>query len=264
MTEAPFKQEKAALSDDEQASRRPETAADGGDYAPQAMLAAAQNGEQEAMETLIQRNEGLIHGIVRRFTDRAQRIGAEYDDLYQLACIGFIKAVSQFDFTLEYRFSTYAVPKMIGEIRRFLRDDGPIKVSRSVREVSGKIEAARESLLKRLGREPSVSEIAAATGLTSEEVAAQENRMPQVVSPDGETDTLESIPDPSQPEETLLDRLALSASVASLPPRERSVISLRYERGLTQQKVALILGVSQVQVSRIERSALEKLRRLLC
>lgn len=212
MTEAPFKQEKAALSDGGQEARRPETAADGGDYAPQAMLVAAQNGEQEAMETLIQRNEGLIHGIARRFTDRAQRIGAEYDDLYQLACIGFIKAVSQFDFSLEYRFSTYAVPKMIGEIRRFLRDDGPIKVSRSVREVSGKIEAARESLLKRLGREPSVSEIAAATGLTSEEVAAQENRMPQVVSPDGETDTLESIPDPSQPEETLLDRLALSAS----------------------------------------------------
>ena len=243
---------------------RSQTLRSDSNYAPQMLITAAQQGAQEAMEALIQRNEGLIHGIVRRFLERAQRIGAEYDDLYQLACIGLIKAVKQFDPTLEYQFSTYAVPKMIGEIRRFLRDDGPIKVSRSVREASGKIEAARETLLKRFCREPTVSEIAEATGFTPEDIAAQENRMPQVVSPDGETDALNNIPDPTPAEETLLDKLSLADSISSLPPRERSVISLRYERGLTQQKVALILGVSQVQVSRIERSALEKLRRLLC
>lgn len=233
------------------------------DYAPTELILAAQRGDTAAMEALLERNAGLLHAMIRRFSDRAARIGSDADDLFQLASIGFLKAVRQFDPALSYRFSTYAVPWIVGEIRRFLRDDGPVKVSRSVRETAGKIEAARELLKTRLGREPTISEVAEAVGLTPEEVAAQSNQMPVVLHQDSASNWLENIPDISQSEEQILERVAISSSLALLLPNEQDVIRLRYQHGLTQQKTADILGISQVQVSRVERRTLQKLRQLL-
>lgn len=233
------------------------------DYAPVELLLAAQNGDATAMEALLNRNAGLLHAVIHRFADRAARVGSDLDDLFQLASIGFLKAVRQFDPELNYRFSTYAVPWIVGEIRRFLRDDGLLKVSRSIREISGKIEAARDLQEKRFGREPTVSEIAEAVGLTAEEVAAQENQMPVILHQDNDSNWLENIPDVSQNEDQILDRVSLATSVAALLPHEQDVIRLRYQHGLTQQKSADILGISQVQVSRIERRAIQKLRQIL-
>ena len=233
------------------------------EYAPAEMIRAAQGGDGSAMESLLDRNTGLIYAVIHRFSDRAARIGSDSDDLFQLASIGFMKAVRQFDLSLSYRFSTYAVPLIAGEIRRFLRDDGPLKVSRSLRETAGKIEAAREYQGKKLGREPTVSEIAAAAGMTPEEVAAQEHQMPLVIYPDEEHNVLENLPDPASCEERVLDRLSLAESIDALPERERNIIRFRYLHDLTQQKTADLLGISQVQVSRIERSALIKLRQQL-
>ena len=226
------------------------------------LLEAAAQGDEQACEQMLRDNSGLIWSIVRRYYGR----GVEPDDLYQLGCLGFIKAVKGFDFAFGTQFSTYAVPKIAGEIRRFLRDDGAIKVSRSVREQAAAIFAAREKLKSALGREPALSELAEETGLRAEEIAQCEIA---VAEPDslqremGDGLTLEGTLGDESSEEGLIERLALREAIDALPEREKMTILLRFFKGLTQQQAARILGVSQVQVSRLERRAIERLRQAL-
>ena len=229
-----------------------------------ALLEAAQQGSEDACEQVITENSGLIWSVVRRYYGR----GVEPDDLYQLGCMGFLKAVQGFDTSYGTQFSTYAVPKIAGEIRRFLRDDGAIKVSRGLREQAASIFGAREKLRLLLGREPAISEIAKETGFTAEEIAEAElaSAAPESLQQElGDGLTLENILSDTQTEEGLLERIALRQAVDELPEKEKMAILLRFFKGLTQEQTARILSVSQVQVSRLERRALEKLRfRLVC
>ena len=217
-------------------------------------------GDQAAGEMLIQENSGLIWSVAKRFTGR----GTELEDLYQLGCLGFLKAVEGFDLDFGTQFSTYAVPKIAGEIRRFLRDDGAIKVSRTLKEQALAIRTARSKLTNDLGREPSVSQIAEETGLTPEQIALAETATKEVGSIQQETGadgvTLENVLTDTESEDRMLEKIALRQAIELLPERERMVIGLRYFHGLTQQRVARILSVSQVQVSRIEKKAISHLR----
>lgn len=226
------------------------------------LLEAARNGDQEACQKILVENDRLIWAIVRRYTGR----GADPEDLFQLGCIGFIKAIQGYDPEYGTRFSTYAVPKIAGEIRRFLRDDGAVKVSRSVKEKATRIYMAREELLRRMDREPSLSELSEETGYDPEEIAAAENAVASVASLQAETAdglTLESMLGDEGMEEDVLEKISLREAIGSLPERERNVILLRYYRGLTQEQVARMIGVSQVQVSRIEKKAVGELRKKL-
>ena len=226
------------------------------------LLRAAQEGDRDACEQAVIENNGLIWSVVRRYYGR----GVDPDDLYQLGCLGFLKAVQGFDFEYGTCFSTYAVPKIAGEIRRFLRDDGAVKVSRGLKERAGSIRPARDRLSARLGREPTLSELSEETGLEPEEIAAAEEANLPVASLQMETGdgfTLESVLGTDGMEEGIVEKVALRGAVNALPERERQVILLRYFRNLTQEKAARVLGVSQVQVSRIERRAMESLRRKL-
>ena len=228
-----------------------------------ALLQAARSGDSGACEQVLLENNGLIWSVVRRYYGR----GVEPDDLYQLGCLGFLKAVQGFDPEYGTQFSTYAVPKIAGEIRRFLRDDGPVKVSRGLKERGTAIRAARGRLSAQLGREPTLSELAEDTGLTPEDIAAAETAIEPVVSLQAETGadglTLEGMLTTGNEEEGMVERLTLQTALAGLPDRERQVLLLRYYRGMTQMDTARVLGVSQVQVSRLERRALDKLRREL-
>lgn len=227
------------------------------------LIVRCQSGDMDAKEAIIAENSGLIWSVARRFLGR----GAEADDIYQLACLGFLKAVEGFDLSFGTQFSTYAVPKISGEIRRFLRDDGAVKVSRSIKEQAANIKITRNRLMIDLGREPTISEIAEETGLSLEEIAMAESATASVESINQETGdegfTLESVLTDTQSEEKLLEQLALHQAIEKLPEREAMVIKLRYFHGLTQQRVSKVLGVSQVQVSRIEKRVLEKLRVLM-
>ena len=227
------------------------------------LLEAARNGDNRACEQVLEENNGLIWSVVRRYYGR----GVEPDDLYQLGCLGFLKAVRGFDPAFGTQFSTYAVPKIAGEIRRFLRDDGAVKVSRGLKERGVSVRGARARLWGELGREPLLSELAEATGLTPEEIAAAETAAEPVLSLQAETGegglTLEGMLSGGGMEEGLVERLALRSALEQLPERERQVILLRYYRGLTQARSAKVLGVSQVQVSRLERRAVDRLRQLM-
>ena len=227
------------------------------------LIALCQRGDMDAKETLIAENSGLIWSVTRRFLGR----GVEADDMYQLACLGFLKAVEGFDLNYGTQFSTYAVPKIAGEIRRFLRDDGVVKVSRSIKERAATIKTTRNNLTNTLGREPTVGEIAEQTGFTPEDIAMVESATAGVesihqVSGD-EGFTLENVLTDTQSEEAFLERIALKQAIEKLPEREAMVVKLRYFHGLTQQRVSKVLDVSQVQVSRIEKRALEKLREFM-
>ena len=193
--------------------------------------------------------------------------GVDPDDLYQLGCLGFLKAVEGYDSTFGTQFSTYAVPKIAGEIRRFLRDDGAIKVSRGLKEQAAAIKMARTRLTAELGREPTLGEISREIGLTVEEIAMAETATAATESIQRETGedgfTLENVLADAHTEEQLMERIALRQAIARLTEREAMVIDLRYFHGLTQERVARILGVSQVQVSRIEKKALGHLRQML-
>ena len=227
------------------------------------LLEAARGGDNDACEKLMEDNAGLIWSVVRRYYGR----GTDPEDLYQLGCLGFLKAVRGFDPAFGCQFSTYAVPKIAGEIRRFLRDDGAVKVSRSVKERALTIRQARDRLTHALGREPTLSELSQETGLESEEIAAAEEASLPVASLQMEAGeegfTLESMLGTEGMEEGVVERLALRGAIDSLPERERQVILLRYYKNLTQDRAARVLGVSQVQVSRIERKAVEHLRERL-
>ena len=201
--------------------------------------------------------------MVKRFIGR----GAEADDLYQLGCVGFLKAIEGFDPAFGTQFSTYAVPKISGEIRRFLRDDGAIKVSRGLKERSASIKICRNHLVSALGREPTIQEISRQTGFTPEEIAMAETATASTESIHAEAGedgfTLENVLSDTESEATMVERISLRQAIDSLPERERMVIRLRYFHCLTQERVAKVLEVSQVQVSRIEKKALGKLRELM-
>ena len=227
-----------------------------------ALLDRAQNGDDEACHQVLVENTGLIWSIVKRYYG----CGVEVDDLYQLGCIGFIKAVKGFDLTYGTQFSTYAVPKIAGEIRRFLRDDGAIKVGRTLREKGQMLWAVRERLRQQLGREPHLSEVAESSGLSVEEIAGIDLATVAPESLQQETAeglTLESTLGTDGPEEGLVEKIALREAIETLPEREKMTILLRFFKGLTQQQTARILDVSQVQVSRLERRGLNRLRELL-
>ena len=227
------------------------------------LIQRAQAGDREASETLVTENSGLIWSVARRYIGR----GTESDDLYQLGCLGFLKAVEGFDLEYGTQFSTYAVPKIAGEIRRFLRDDGAVKVSRSLKEQAMTIKVARNHLATALGREPTLQEISRQTGFTPEEIALAENATAATESIQRECGdegfSLENILTDTESEERMVERIALVQAIAKLPEREGMVIKLRYFHGLTQERVARVLEVSQVQVSRIEKKALAHLRELL-
>lgn len=228
-----------------------------------ALLRRAKEGDRSARGRMVEENTGLIWSVARRYFGR----GTDPEDLYQLGCVGFLKAIEGFDESYGTRFSTYAVPKISGEIRRFLRDDGAVKVSRSLKEQAFAIRAARQRLEQQLGRPPRLSELAAETGLSPEDVAAAEiatgptESLQQENGEDGFT--LEQILSEGSPEERLVEHLSLRQAVDSLPERERMTLYLRYWHGMTQAAASRVLGVSQVQVSRLERRAVERLREML-
>lgn len=227
------------------------------------LIASSQAGNAEAKELLLTENSGLIWSVTRRFLGR----GVESEDLYQLGCLGFIKAVEGFDLTYGTQFSTYAVPKIAGEIRRFLRDDGVVKVSRSIKEQAAQLGIIRNKLISLLGREPTVHELSDQSGIPIDEIAMIESAMSTVESihqPNGQDGfTLESILTDTESEDRLIEKVALRQAIGKLPEREKRIIQLRYFHCLTQERVAKIMLISQVQVSRIEKHAIIRLRELI-
>ena len=229
----------------------------------EALIARSRAGDRAAGAQLIVENSGLIWSIARRYFGR----GVDPDDLYQLGCLGFLKAVEGYDTAFGTQFSTYAVPKIAGEIRRFLRDDGSVKVSRGLKERSAAIKMTRSRMTAELGREPTVGELSKEMGLSVEEIATAETATAATESIQRETGedgfTLENVLTDSDTEEQLVERIALREAIGKLPEREALVINLRYFHGLTQERVARVLQVSQVQVSRIEKKALGHLREMM-
>lgn len=227
------------------------------------LIGRAQQGDRSASEQLVAENSGLIWSVAKRFIGR----GTEAEDLYQLGCVGFLKAVEGFDLCFGTQFSTYAVPKISGEIRRFLRDDGAVKVSRGIKERAATIKSTRNALTLALGREPTIAEISRQTGFTPEDIALAETATAATESIQRESGEdgfcLEDILTDTESEERMVEKIALRQAIDGLPERERTVIQLRYFHSLTQQRVAKVLDVSQVQVSRIEKKALSILREKL-
>lgn len=227
------------------------------------LIARSQDGDSSATEALVEENSGLIWSVARRFMGR----GAEPDDLYQLGSLGFLKAVEGFDLQYGTQFSTYAVPKIAGEIRRFLRDDGAVKVSRSIKEQAATIKSTRARLTSALGRDPTIQEISRQTGFSPEEIALAETATAATESIQRENGdegfSLEDVLTDTESEERMVEKIALRQAIEALPEREKMVIQLRYFHSLTQQRVAKVMDISQVQVSRIEKKAISMLRELL-
>ncbi|MCI8856875.1 MAG: sigma-70 family RNA polymerase sigma factor [Clostridiaceae bacterium] len=229
--------------------------------ATRTLLRQARDGDARACEQLVEENNGLIWAVARRYFGR----GVEPDDLYQLASLGFVKAVRGYDDAYGTEFSTYAVPKIAGEIRRFMRDDGAVKVSRAVKEQAARLRRLQNEMEFELGREVTVGELAARAGISAEEAAACEQATGQVdslqrtLSDDGAS--LGELLGDDGIEDRITLRLSLQQALADLPERERQVIALRYEHDMTQAQAAAVIGVSQVQISRIERKAIDLLRR---
>ena len=220
----------------------------------------AQTIQTMPREEFIEKNLGLVHACAGRFKSR----GIEYEELYAAGCLGLVKAVDGFDTTRGVCFSTYAVPKIAGEIRRFLRDDSMVKIGRGRKERGYLIQKARASLSAELGREPVLSELSQATGLTPEEIAEVDLATAPVASLQAEMGedglSFEGVLGSDSPEEGIVEKLALRTAIDALPERERQLILLRYFKGLTQDKTAKVLGISQVQVSRLEKKILLRLR----
>lgn len=221
----------------------------------------AKDGDKQAEEYIIQHNTGLVWSIVKKFSNR----GYEADDLFQTGCVGLLKAVRKFDTSFDVQFSTYAVPMILGEIKRFIRDDGIIKVSRSLKQLSAKAYAVREQLNKTTGREPTLAEIAGQLEVSTEEVVmaldacSPPKSIHESVGDEGH-EFMEKIDSGDSLEEAVIDRISISDALRSFKPRERQIIVLRYFTQKTQSQVAQILGISQVQVSRIEKKVLLEMR----
>lgn len=224
----------------------------------------AHEGDKEARDRLVMENMGLVWSIVRRFSGR----GYELEDLFQIGSIGLLKAIDKFDLTMEVQFSTYAVPMIMGEVRRFLRDDGMIKVSRSLKELAGKAAAARGELEFSLGREPTIEEIAECIGVSREEVAASFRAGAEVESIyrpiDHEDESggclIDRIAETKSENEMLINRMVLAELLEKLTAQEQKIIVERYFENKTQAVIADGLGISQVQVSRMEKRILKELR----
>ena len=229
-----------------------------------ALIGRSHQGDKEARDTLFKENTGLIYSVAKRFLGR----GVEMEDLFQIGSIGLLKAVDHFDPSYEVRFSTYAVPMIVGEIKRFLRDVGILKVSRSLKENCGRIYQAKEKLEKELGREPGLDEIAAEVELSLEEVilalestAEVESLHKTIYQGDGnDISLMDRLPEKENGQEQALDRIFLDEMLQSLDARERQLIGMRYFQNRTQTEIAAELGVSQVQVSRMEKRILKKLK----
>ncbi|CCO08962.1 RNA polymerase sporulation sigma factor SigF [Desulforamulus hydrothermalis] len=231
------------------------------------LLKKAQAGDTEARERLVNCNLKLVFNLVQRFNNR----GYELEDLFQIGCIGLMKAIDKFDLSYDVKFSTYAVPMIVGEIRRFLRDDSPVKVSRSLKETAYKIQQTRDRLTARLGREPSINEIADELGFGREEVV---NALEAAQTPTSIYETLhqddgdpiyilDQLSGEADGDAPWLEKLAVKQLLIELPERDRQILLWRFFEDKTQSEVALRLGLSQVQVSRLERQALKKLKELI-
>lgn len=229
------------------------------------LISMAKAGDKQAQSILVERNTGLVWSIVRRFQNR----GHETEDLFQIGCIGLIKSIKKFDTSFDVKFSTYAVPMIVGEIKRFLRDDGIIKVSRSLKETSNKARITREVMTKELGREPSINELSQRLNIPAEDLvmAIEAAYVPEsLFNSVGEGDNspillIDRINDEySENESDLIDKITLEQVLDTLKPREKQIIILRYFKEKTQVQIAKFLGISQVQVSRIEKKILEELK----
>lgn len=231
------------------------------------LLLRAKNGDKDAGEQLVEENLGLVGSVVRRFENR----GYDREDLFQIGAIGLMKAIEKFDFSYEVRFSTYAVPLVMGEIRRFLRDDGMMKVSRSIKESGWRVKKSREKLEQQLGRSVTIQELSDDTGLSTEEIALALDASEEVTSiyqtvyqSDGsELYLVDKVADDEPQEEQLLNRVVVEQLIENLEPKEQQLITLRYFDGKTQNSVADTMGMTQVQVSRMEKKVLHKMR-LMC
>jgi len=228
------------------------------------LLEMAQKGDKNARDTLVEENVGLVWSIVKRFTNR----GYEAEDLFQIGVIGLIKAIDYFNMDFEVKFSTYAVPMITGEIKRFLRDDGMLKVSRSIKDNAYKLSLARDKLCRELGRDATVNELSQETGIEVDDVILALESNTEVESLhkviyQGEGNTIclmDKLEDHVDSGEMLLDRLFLENLLKQLKPEERNIIVLRYFYNQTQSQIAGQLGISQVQVSRLEKRILESMR----
>ncbi len=228
------------------------------------LLMKAHNGDKEARDLLVSDNVGLIWSVVRRFSGR----GHDMEDLFQIGCIGMIKAIDKFDFSFDVKFSTYAVPMISGEIKRFLRDDGMIKVSRSIKENGWKIQKASEMFTNKYGRDATLEELAAATELTVEDIVVAMDANTEVDSiyksiyqSDGnEIYLVDKIPKPKDENEEMLNHMLLKQLIEQLNDNEKQLIDLRYFQDKTQMEVAKVMGISQVQVSRMEKKILMRMR----
>ena len=213
---------------------------------------------------MVNDNSGLIWSIVRRFKDR----GYELDDLYQIGSIGFIKSIKRFDTSFDVRLSTYAVPYILGEIKRFIRDDGPIKISRSLKELSVKIRDAQKHYIIRYGKEPTIEEIAKELKVPKEEIASAIDSGNPVISiydeaysdGEGSVNVVDRIKSNVDEPNMIADKLAVKQLISTLNDRDKQLIMLRYYKGKTQTQVAKILGITQVQVSRTERKILDSMK----
>jgi len=232
-----------------------------------ALIHEAQAGDQTAKETILEHNLNLVRSVVHRFTNR----GYEWDDLFQIGCMGLIKAIERFDMTFGVQFSTYAVPMIIGEIRRFMRDDNPVKVSRPVKELAYRVHRTQERLQGLLGREPTITEVAADLVLAPQEVVAA---LEAIQSPsslyantfhnNGDSVLLlDQIKYCDGQDGAYFEKLALKEVISRLPDKERTVIDLRFFEDKTQAEIGVIIGLSQVQVSRIEKHALKLIREFM-
>ncbi len=230
------------------------------------LIKSAKAGDKNAQSEMVEKNVGLVWSIVKRFQNR----GYETDDIFQIGCIGLIKAINKFDSTFDVKFSTYAVPMIIGEIKRFIRDDGIIKVSRSLKEMSNKARITKEIMSKELGREPTINEMAVRLSISPEELimAIEAGCTPEsLYSTIGEGDSSPMLlidrinGEANSNEIDLIDKIALRQILDTLGPREKQIIILRYFKEKTQFQIAKMLGISQVQVSRIEKKILEDIRK---
>jgi len=226
------------------------------------LITLAQQGDEEATEQIMKENSGLIWSVVKKFAGR----GHEADDLYQIGAIGLLKCIRKFDMSYDVKFSTYAVPMIVGEIKRFLRDDGMIKVSRPLKELAGKARYMQEALTSRLGRQPTISELAEELGAEVEDLivameAGMEVESLYATIHQGDGGPIYLIDKLNSKEgDEMVEMIALKQLIGRLKPKERQVIMMRYFQDKTQTEVARDIGVSQVQVSRIEKKVLQTIR----
>lgn len=235
------------------------------DYDIYELIKLANSGDKKAQECIVIQNTPLVWSIVNRFTGR----GCEKQDLFQIGCMGLLKAVTRFDCSMEFKFSTYAVPMIIGEIKRFLRDDGIIKVSRSVKETATKAKAVAERLRQTTGGEVGINQISEELNISPEEVAAalvatgsiESLYAPAYSSDEVEILIIDQMESMNSPEEEVINKLALTEALQGLDARLRQIVILRYFKQKTQSEIAQLMGISQVQVSRLEKKVIESLRK---